>query len=181
MTETEETDMKKVNIKEGVVINLNNEEVTITEVMKNIGFYYKNKSGEVKFCNTMFETLNFEPVFESLLNQDFKAKNGGVRMACYFVIKKENNKVVDIGTSVSYSTHDNIKVAHVYHPIINCDVPGFCYWDVSSYEIYCDDGLCYSDVLKKYKLCGDIGSGIKYHKEIKRANLYFSNNGICKQ
>ena len=56
--------MKKVNIKEGVVINLNNEEVTITEVMKNVGFYYKNKSGEVKFCNTMFETLNFEPVFE---------------------------------------------------------------------------------------------------------------------
>ena len=56
--------MKKVNIKEGVIINLNNEEVTITEVMKNIGFYYKNKSGGVKFCNTMFETLNFEPVFE---------------------------------------------------------------------------------------------------------------------
>ena len=56
--------MKKVNIKEGVVINLNNEEVTITEVMKNIGFYYKTKSGEVKFCNTMFETLNFEPVYE---------------------------------------------------------------------------------------------------------------------
>ena len=51
-------------IKEGVVINLNNEEVTITDIMKNVGFYYKNKSGEVKFCNTMFETLNFEPVFE---------------------------------------------------------------------------------------------------------------------
>ena len=65
MTETEETDMKKVNIKEGVVINLNNEEVTITDIMKDVGFYYKNKSGEVKFCNTMFETLlNFEPVFE---------------------------------------------------------------------------------------------------------------------
>ena len=31
-------------------------------------------------------------------------------MACYFVIEKENNKIVDIGTSVSYSTHDNIKV-----------------------------------------------------------------------
>lgn len=39
--------MKKVNIKEGVVINLNNEEVTITDIMKNVGFYYKNKSGEV--------------------------------------------------------------------------------------------------------------------------------------
>ena len=75
MKETEETDMKKVNIKEGVVINLNDEEVTITEVMKNIGFYYKNKSGEVKFCNTMFETLNFEPVFEQLLSQDFKEAN----------------------------------------------------------------------------------------------------------
>lgn len=102
-------------------------------------------------------------------------------MACYFVIEKENNKVVDIGVSVSYSTHGSIKIAHVYHPIINCGVPGFCYWDVSSYEIYRDDGLCYSDVLKRYKLCGDMGGGTKYHKEIKRANLYFSNNGICKQ
>ena len=62
------TNMKKVNIRECVVINLNNEEVTITDIMKNVGFYYKNKSGEVKFCNTMFETLlNFEPVFEQTL------------------------------------------------------------------------------------------------------------------
>lgn len=54
----------KVIIKEGVVLNLNNEVVTITEVMKNIGFYYKNEVEEIKFCNTMFETLNFVPVFE---------------------------------------------------------------------------------------------------------------------
>ena len=102
-------------------------------------------------------------------------------MACYFVIKKENNKVVDIGTSVSYSTHDSIKFAHVYHPIINQSVPGFCYWNVSDYEIYCDNSLYYSDILKEYKLRGDMGNGVKYHKEIKRANLYFFNNGICKQ
>ena len=56
--------MKKVNIREGVVINLNNEEVTITEVIKDFGFYYKNKNGEIKFCHTVFETFNFEPVFE---------------------------------------------------------------------------------------------------------------------
>ena len=56
--------MKKVNIKEGVVIGFNNERVLITEVMKDIGFYYKNETDEVKFCNTMFETLNFVPVYE---------------------------------------------------------------------------------------------------------------------
>ena len=61
---TEDEGSKKVVIKEGVVINLNNEVVTITEVMNNIGFYYKNESDEVKFCNTMFETLNFIPVYE---------------------------------------------------------------------------------------------------------------------
>ena len=102
-------------------------------------------------------------------------------MACYFVIEKENNKIVDIGTSVSYSTHGSVKIAHVYHPIINCSVPGFCYWDTLTYEIYYDDSLYYSDVLKEYKLHGDKGNGVKYHKEIKRSNLYISNNGICKQ
>ena len=56
--------MQKVPICEGMFIILNNETVTITEVMKNVGFYYKNEAGEVKFCNTMFETLNFEPVYE---------------------------------------------------------------------------------------------------------------------
>lgn len=56
--------MRKVEIKVGNVIGFNNELVTITEVMKNVGFYYKNKDGELKFCNTMFETINFEPVFE---------------------------------------------------------------------------------------------------------------------
>ena len=56
--------MEKVIIKEGVVINLNNEVVTITEVVNDVGFYYKNAADELKFCNTMFETLNFEPVFE---------------------------------------------------------------------------------------------------------------------
>ena len=56
--------MDKVIIKKGTVITFNNEVVTITEVMQNIGFYYKNEVGEVKFCNTMFETLNFAPVYE---------------------------------------------------------------------------------------------------------------------
>ena len=55
---------RKIVIKEGEVLNLNNEVVTITEVMQNIGFYYKNETDEVNFCNTMFETLNFEPVYE---------------------------------------------------------------------------------------------------------------------
>lgn len=54
----------KVIIKEGTAIKLNNEVVTITEVVNNVGFYYKNALGELKFCNAMFETLNFEPVFE---------------------------------------------------------------------------------------------------------------------
>lgn len=54
----------KVLIKEGVGIVLNNQNATITEVMKNVGFYYKNETGEVNFCNTMYETLNFEPIFE---------------------------------------------------------------------------------------------------------------------
>ena len=57
-------DRRKVVIKEGTVLNFNNEVVTITEVIQNIGFYYKNKSEEVMFCNTTFETLNFEPVYE---------------------------------------------------------------------------------------------------------------------
>ena len=56
--------MEKVIIKEGVIINLNNEVVTITEVVNDVGFYYKNAVDELKFCNAMFETLNFEPVFE---------------------------------------------------------------------------------------------------------------------
>lgn len=55
---------RKVTIKEGVVIGFNNERVLITEVIKDIGFYYKNETDEVKFCNTMFETLNFVPVYE---------------------------------------------------------------------------------------------------------------------
>ena len=55
---------RRVTIKEGVVIGFNNESVLITEVMKDIGFYYKNETDEVKFCNTMFETLNFVPVYE---------------------------------------------------------------------------------------------------------------------
>ena len=55
---------RKVVIKKGEVLNLNNKVVTITEVMQNIGFYYKNETDEVNFCNTMFETLNFEPAYE---------------------------------------------------------------------------------------------------------------------
>lgn len=54
----------KVIIKEGVVIKLNNEVVTITEVINNVGFYYRNPDDELKFCNVMFEKLNFDPIFE---------------------------------------------------------------------------------------------------------------------
>lgn len=54
----------KVIIKEGISIKLNNEIVTITEVVNNVGFYYRNSADELKFCNALFETLNFEPVFE---------------------------------------------------------------------------------------------------------------------
>ncbi len=57
-------DKIKVKIKTGNVMQLNNEVVTITEVMNNIGFYYTNGTDEPKFCNTMFETSNFEPVYE---------------------------------------------------------------------------------------------------------------------
>lgn len=57
-------DKTKVKIKAGNVIKLNNEVVTITEVINKIGFYYTNGTDEPKFCNVMFETLNFEPVFE---------------------------------------------------------------------------------------------------------------------
>lgn len=56
--------MKKVLIKKGTTINLNNEVVTVTDVIKNLGFYYENVGHEIKFCNIMFEALNFEPVYE---------------------------------------------------------------------------------------------------------------------
>ena len=55
---------RRVIIKKGVVIGFNNEYVLITEAMKDVGFYYKNENDEEKFCNTMFETLNFVPVYE---------------------------------------------------------------------------------------------------------------------
>ena len=40
-------------------------------------------------------------------------------MACYVVIKKGDNKVLDVGNLMSYSMHGNTKVAHVYHPVID--------------------------------------------------------------
>lgn len=54
----------KGNVKESVVIKLNKEVVTITEVINNVGFYYRNPDDELKFCNVMFEKLNFDPIFE---------------------------------------------------------------------------------------------------------------------
>lgn len=54
----------KVIIRVGEKLNLNGNDITVTEVMKGIGFYYSDGSDELMFCNTMFETLNFEPVFK---------------------------------------------------------------------------------------------------------------------
>lgn len=53
-----------VIIKKGAVLKLNDMEVTITDVIKGIGFFHKDNTGELRFCNTMFETLNFIPVYE---------------------------------------------------------------------------------------------------------------------
>lgn len=98
-------------------------------------------------------------------------------MACYFVTKKGDNKVLDIGNSVEYSTHDSIKIAHVYHPIINCHIPGFCYWSIPEYDVYCDDNLCYWDVLRKNKIHGDIdGNDMRYYNGIKNVNLKYSKD-----
>lgn len=58
---------EKVVIKERTKIRLNNEDAIITEVWNNIGFYYKSVSeieeSEQRFCNTLFSTINFEPIF----------------------------------------------------------------------------------------------------------------------
>ena len=98
-------------------------------------------------------------------------------MACYFVTTKGDNKVVDIGNSVGYSTHGSLKIAHVYHPIINCHIPGFCYWDIPEYDVYCDNNLNYWDVLRKNKIHGDRGgNNMKYYNEIKKANLKYSKD-----
>lgn len=98
-------------------------------------------------------------------------------MACYFITAKGDNKVVDIGNSVIYSTQGGLKIAHVYHPIVNCHVLGFCYWSIPEYEVHCDENLFYWDVLKKYRIHGDRERdclNLKYHNGIKRANLKYS-------
>ena len=76
-------------------------------------------------------------------------------MACYVVIKKGDNKVLDVGNLMSYSMHGNTKVAHVYHPVIDCHVQGFCWWNTSEYEVHRIEDLSYWDVLEKYKIEGD--------------------------
>lgn len=101
-------------------------------------------------------------------------------MACYFVTKKGDNKVLDIGNSVLYSTHGSSKIAHVYHPIVNCHVPGFCWWDVPEYEVHCIEDLNYWDVLEKNKIYGDRDREgedmLWYYNDIKNANLKYSKD-----
>lgn len=101
-------------------------------------------------------------------------------MAYYFVTKKGDNKVLDIGNSVSYSMHGSAKIAHVYHPIINCHVPGFCWWSMPEYEVHCIDDLNYWDVLKKNKIHSDKDREgedvLRYYNNIKRAKLKYSKD-----
>lgn len=103
----------------------------------------------------------------------------GVSMACYFITAKGDNKVLDVGNLVTYSIHSSHKIAHVYHPIINCHTPGFCWWSIPEYEVHCDDNLFYWDVLKKYRIHGDRGNDgddLKYCNEIKKANLKYTKD-----
>lgn len=57
---------EKVIIKKGAIIQLNGENVKVTEVWESIGFYYKEVSeteeAELRFCNIMFSTINFKPI-----------------------------------------------------------------------------------------------------------------------
>lgn len=99
-------------------------------------------------------------------------------MACYFITQRGDNKVLDIGDSISYSMHGNTKVSHVYHPIINCHVSGFCWWDTPEYEVHCVDDLSYWEVLEKYKIKEDRdierNDFLQYYDNIKNANLKYS-------
>jgi len=99
-------------------------------------------------------------------------------MACYFVTKKGDDKILDIGNLVLYSTHGSTKIAHVYHPIINCHVQGFCYWSIPEYDVHCIEDLCYWDVLEKHKIHGDREdeNGLQYLNNIKRAKLKYSKD-----
>lgn len=100
-------------------------------------------------------------------------------MACYFVVAKGDNKVLDIGDSVLYSIHGSHKIAHVYHPVINGYVLGFCWWDVSKYDIHCEENIYYHDVLEKYKIRGDEGGdedNMKYINRIQMAALKYSRD-----
>ena len=99
-------------------------------------------------------------------------------MACYVVIKKGDNKVLDVGNLMSYSMHGNTKVAHVYHPVIDCHVQGFCWWNTSEYEVHRIEDLSYWDVLEKHKIEGD-REGVdilEYYKNIKNINLKYSED-----
>lgn len=101
-------------------------------------------------------------------------------MACYFVTKKGDNKILDIGNLVLYSTHGSNKMAHVYHPIINCHTQGFCCWDIPEYEVHCIEDLFYWDVLRKYKIKGDRDRDgvdpLQYYDNIKNINLKYSED-----
>lgn len=99
-------------------------------------------------------------------------------MACYVVTRKGDNKVLDIGKSVSFSMHGHTKVAHVYHPTVGGHVPGFCWWDTLEYEVHCIEDLFYWDVLEKYKIEGDreMVDISKYYNNIKNANLKYSED-----
>lgn len=101
-------------------------------------------------------------------------------MACYFVTKKGDNKVLDIGNLVSYSMHGNTKIAHVYHPVINSNVPGFCWWGVPEYEVHCIEDLYYWDALEKNEIPGDRDKEgedmLQYYNNIKKAKLKYSKD-----
>lgn len=101
-------------------------------------------------------------------------------MECYFVTKRGDCKVLDIGNSVLYSTHGSTKIAHVYHPIINCHTPGFCYWSIPEYEVHCIDNLNYWDLLEKYKIDEDRDrdgeDALRYFDNIKRSKLKYSKD-----
>lgn len=56
---------RKILIQEGVRIRMNGRASIITEVWPGVGFYYADETNlaEVSFCNTMFSSLNFIPVY----------------------------------------------------------------------------------------------------------------------
>lgn len=95
----------------------------------------------------------------------------GEVMRCYYVVENATHRIVDIGTMSTCSEHGSTKLAHVYHPVRNCDTPAFCLWDMSNYSAYCVEGLSYSEVLKGFRIDQDTGNHKKYLRGVKAARL----------